>query len=133
MKRTVTYERTAEVEFDSVHVDVAVRYGEEDMPNDAPFHKGDNWEVTIDADTGTIRDWSQGQTLDLYMKVCDCGNYSLLNSDGFPIASIEQNYVPDGFPGEHYGDYIIFSVNENGFIKGWDFGRKFAPEGWTWK
>ena len=132
MRKTIKYERRAEVEIASVLVSVEVRYDEEDMPNDAPFRKGDTWEVTIDADTGTIRDWPEGQTLDLHM-VCDCGSYSLLNSDGFPIASIEQNYVPDGFPGDHYGDYIIFDINEVGVIAGWRFGQNFNTDEWTWK
>lgn len=110
---------TKEVDIKMVKVDVAVRYDEEDIPNDFPLRNGDMWSAIIEIDTGKILDWPQGKTGEMYMKVCDQGSYFLLDEGGNTVLSIEDDYVPNGLiPGE-YGDYIDLKIDENGVITNW--------------
>ena len=116
MKLTVKTE--VEIEPVAIKIAAAVRYDEEDMPNDFPGRIGDVWHAIIDIETGKIRDWPQGKTAKFYMKVCDQGSYWLLTKAGHIIASIEGNYVPSCIPGE-YGDYIDFDIAEDGTVRKW--------------
>jgi hypothetical protein len=106
-----------ELEVDAIRCHVAVRYGEEDMPNDFPFRTGDMWDVTIDLKTRKIRSWP-ARAENIYMKICDEGNYYLMAGDRV-VASREGDYVPDCIPGE-YGDYIDFKILEDGTLDGWE-------------
>ena len=98
-----------------------VRYGDEDIPYDAPMRNGDVWYATIDIDAGKIVNWPQGKTLDMHMKVCDEGTYDLLNDQHNLVASIH-DYVPHslvpGEPGE-YGDYVYLNIDATGKITNW--------------
>lgn len=117
MKVTVKTEEEVEIKF--VKVNVAVRYGEEDIPNDFPLRKGDMWSAIIDIDKGMILDWPKGTKGELYMKVCDEGSYYLLDESGNTVLSIEEDYVPNELlPGE-YGDYLDLDINEDGYINNW--------------
>lgn len=117
MKITVKTEEEVEIKF--VKVNVAVRYGEEDIPNDFPLRKGDMWSAIIDIDKGMILDWPKGTKGELYMKVCDEGSYYLLDESGNTVLSIEEDYVPNELlPGE-YGDYLDLDINEDGYINNW--------------
>lgn len=107
------------VDITHVKMEVAVRYDEEDMPNDFPFREGDMWKVLIEIETGKINDWPTGKAGDIYMKVCDQGSYYLLDKDGNAVMSIEDDYVPNELiPGE-YGDYIDLKINNKGIITNW--------------
>lgn len=117
MKATIKIEK--EVEITHVRVEVAVRYDEEDIPNDFPLRIGDAWKATINIDNGQISDWPVGKTGDMYMKVCDEGSYYLLDTEGNTILSIENDYVPNGLIPGSYGDYIELKINENGIITNW--------------
>ncbi len=129
----VTARRPQEFTFTAIRVKVPVRYEEEDIPNDFPFRKRDMWDVTIDLDDNggaAIRDWPK-LAAEVYMKVCDCGCYYLLNGSDV-IASIDQDYVPNEcIPGD-YGDYIGLSIAEDGTITNWpkdpDYGCFFKDE-----
>lgn len=110
---------TKEVELKHIEIEVNVRYGEEDMPNDFPFRKGDLWQVIVDIDSGKIVNWPVGVSGDVYMKVCDEGCYRLLDADGKTVLSIEQNYVPHGIVPGKYGDYIDLKINGDGVITNW--------------
>lgn len=126
MKLTVM--KPVEVEATAVRVSVPVRYEEEDIPNNFPLRKGDTWECTIDLETGKIREWpADAGYQELHMKVCDEGRYYLIDGEGNPIAAREQEYVPSFFPGDHYGDYIIFKIGADGVIDGWS--RKAVIDG----
>lgn len=115
----LTIKRPIEIEAVAIAMELAVRYDEEDMPNDYPHRKGDMWNIIVDVETGAIRDWPTGiEPRDLYMKVCDQGVYSLLDEDGSVIAKLEDGYVPSCIPGEH-GDYIDFKIDANGVITNW--------------
>jgi hypothetical protein len=117
MKATI--KKPADIEIAAVNIQVAVRYGDEDMPFDFPHRKDDMWDITVDIDTGRIRDWPADRAEDVYMKVCDCGSYYLLDAAGKRVGFIENDYVPHGVvPGE-YGDYIDLQINEDGVITNW--------------
>jgi len=115
----VTVLRPVEIEVAKIHIDVPVRYDEEDIPKDFPVRVGDQWAVTVGIDTGVIEGWPEGKTGDMYMKVTDAGTYTLLAPDGSEVAKIDENYVPAFFPGEHYGDYLIFDIDGTGRIRHW--------------
>jgi hypothetical protein len=115
----VTIYVPTEVEIKTVRVEIAVRYGEEDIPNDFPFRVGDMWIATIDIDKGKIIDWPQGKTGSFCMKICDEGSYFLQDVEGKEVLSIESNYVPNALlPGE-YGDYLELDIDETGTITNW--------------
>lgn len=108
----------SEVEAVFIRCECAVRYDEEDIPNDFPFRKGEMWDVTVDLATGKILDWPQGKTGSCHMKVCDEGTYSLLDASKRVIATREQDYVPGCIPGS-YGDYIEFDIGADGTVANW--------------
>jgi hypothetical protein len=113
---------TVEIDVKYVQVSVPVRYEEEDIPNDFPFRENDQWTVTIDAETGYIKDWPVNQypeTYNIHMKICDEGIYRLLDSEEKILATIEDCYVPDFLPDKHFGDYIIFDIAPDGKIINW--------------
>lgn len=117
MKTTVT--RPAEIEITHIHISLAIRYDEEDIPNDFPMRTGDMWNALVNIDTGEIEGWPTGQAGEIeYMKVCDEGTY-ILYCNGKEIAKRESEYVPNGVvPGE-YGDYVTLKIDENGIITNW--------------
>ena len=117
MKTTIKVEK--EVDIKTVKMSVAVRYEEEDMPNDFPFRTGDMWSVEIDIDKGQILEWPEGVEHNLHMKVTDNGSYYLYDIYGDLVASIEDNYVPNGLIPGSYGDYIEMEIDANGIIKNW--------------
>lgn len=124
MKTTITIEK--EVDIKRIHMDLAVRYEEEDMPNDYPFRHGDMWSIDVDIDSGQIKDWPAGvPARQLYMKVTDNGAYFLYDDEGKGLASIENDYVPHGVvPGE-FGDYIEFDIDATGVITNWPKNPSF--------
>lgn len=107
-----------EVDIQSIEVILPVRYGDEDIPYDAPMRRGDMWQASIDIDTGVIYHWPQGKTLDMFMKVVDGGSYILRDGNDTIIAE-RNDYVPHGIiPGE-YGDYVDFKIDATGRITNW--------------
>ena len=110
--------RITEFEVTAIKCEMAVRYEEEDIPNDFPLRKGDMWTGIVDIETGIIRDWPVGKSGHMQMKVCDEGVYTLLGADDVPIESIE-GYVPSCIPGS-YGDYVDFDIDENSKIANWE-------------
>ena len=55
----------------------------------------------------------------LHIKVCDRFAGDLRDAQGDTVAEYE-GYVPDFFPGDHYGDYLILNIDlETGQIKNW--------------
>jgi len=117
MKAKIKVEK--EVDIAMVKVDVAVRYGEEDIHSDFPLRRGDTWSAIINIDEGRVLDWPEGETGHLSMKVCDEGSYYLLDSAGNTVLSIEGGYVPNNLLPGRYGDYIDLHIGKNGFITNW--------------
>jgi len=57
--------------------------------------------------------------LHLHIKVCDRFEAGLKDAQGEEVGEYE-GYVPDFFPGDHYGDYLILNIDlETGQIKNW--------------
>lgn len=112
-----------------LQIEACVRYWEDAEINgeskedgsNVPFKDGRLWRPIIDIESGYIIDWPIGTFAIFHFKVCDAGIYHLLNDKHQVIASRFDNYVPEGVchGDEGYGDYIIFKVDENGFILGY--------------
>lgn len=81
---------------------------------------GGNWCPIIDLDTGRIENWPQGTTASIHYKVCDDGDYELLDAERNVVKSIE-GYVPGLMcpEGDGYGDYVIMEIAEDGTIGKW--------------
>lgn len=115
-----------------IEVSAAVRYWEDAHVNGKadkdgtliPLRRGDDWAPVIDLDTGRILDWPEGTDAALYYKVCDEGEYWLLDSEKQRIAKWKSHYVPNSIltvDGDFRfeGDYIRFKVGADGFIMNW--------------
>jgi len=124
-KLTVTVKK--EVEVKRLRVDAGVRYWNsfiingieaQDDGEGVPCKDGDRWKPIIDLNSGHILNWEVGITAEVYAKVCDDGNYYLIDENNEIVAKIEQDYVPKILcPKENgYGDYIIMDINKYGFI-----------------
>lgn len=117
MKTVIKIEKTVNIRF--LEIEIPVRYDDEDIPYDFPLRDGDMWRATIDIDTGVIKDWPQGKSGDMYLKVCDEGIYEIFDENYSSIGKLDQEYVPNELvPGE-YGDYVDFKIDENGKITNW--------------
>lgn len=130
---------TQDIEVTAIQLSAGVRYWEDADVNDTedadgtliPFRNGDNWEPVIELDTGRVRNWPEGTKADIHYKVCDDGEYKLLNAKGQVVAT-RAGYVPDILSpgGEGYGDYIIMDIDADGLVKGWY--AEIEPEQWAW-
>lgn len=117
-------------EFDVKYLAIAagIRYAEDVTINgkpcerltDMPLNDGEYWKAFINVDTGIIDAWPAGVKAEIHAKVCDDGQYSLLDCDRKEIKTVE-GYVLDclAINGPGYGDYIIISIDESGKIKNW--------------
>jgi WD40 repeat protein len=114
-----------------IEVRAGVRYwedatvnGKEDRAGDLiPLRKGDSWCPVIRLADGVVMDWPAGTTADVSYKVCDDGEYWLLDADRKRIAKWADYYVPGAVlcqDGGGYGDYIIVVVGPDGTIRGWN-------------
>ncbi len=127
-----------------VKIEVAVRYDEDDIPNNFPFRKNNLLILTVEHPSGkiigfpidymfdhewminnlgikTTEDILNTKRFHLGMKITDQGSYYLLDENMNEIASIENDYVPDRYsiPGE-FGDYLNFYINlETRIIENW--------------
>ena len=113
----LTVRKPVEIEAVAIRVCAAVRYGEEDIPNDFPFRRGDVWDVTIDFATRKIRDWPDVPA-QVHMKVCDEGSYYLLGPNDEVLASIEEGYVPNPVVPGKCGDYVEMKIAADGTVSG---------------
>lgn len=124
MKVTIKIEKEVDIKF--VQLNVAVRYNEEDIPNDFPMRDGDMWNAIIDIDEHRILDWPKGRTGDFYMKICDQGSYYLLDAEKNCVGSIEDDYVPNALLPGKYGDYLEMRIDENGIVTNWKKSISFS-------
>lgn len=111
-------------------VEAGVRYWEDatvsgqddDDGKLVPFRKGDLWCPVIRLKDGRVENWPQGVTAKIHYKVCDAGEY-FLSTDGVTKSwRWTDYYVPNDLlcvGSNGYGDYIIFTVKENGYIENW--------------
>ena len=122
-----------------IELDVRPRYwedtilnGEDDQDGLIQFRMGDSWLPTIDLETGKVLGWTEGSWARVHYKVCDDGDYWLLDEDRKRLAKLSGSYVPDdilcvGDTG--WGDYLIFTIEPDGKIKGWK-RPAIKPENW---
>lgn len=85
-----------------------------------PLRNGDCWVPLIRLVDGLVMDWPQGTTADIHYKVCDAGEYWLLDDERKRVAKWAGFYVPDKFlchGNKGFGDYIIFKVGTDGLIE----------------
>ena len=57
----------------------------------------------------------EAKTLSLHIKVSDTFECQVSDQHGEVIGDYE-GYVPNFFPGKHYGDYLILDIDINRFI-----------------
>jgi len=109
---------------------LGVRYWEDSSVNGIedefgkliPCRQGDYWFIEIDVTNGRINNWEDGNTAKIHYKVCDDGQYTLIDKYDKIILS-NDSYVPDTLsPKENgFGDYVIMDIDEDGFIQGWSY------------
>ncbi|KVP16955.1 hypothetical protein [Burkholderia ubonensis] len=113
-----------------IKASAAVRYWEDARVNGVsdvdgtliPFRSGDLWLPIIDLKSGHLVNWPEGVEARIHYKVCDAGEYWLLNEARQRIAKWKGYYVPDDIlcvGDQGHGDYIIFTVAGDGQIVGW--------------
>jgi hypothetical protein len=101
--------------------DATVNGVEDEDGSRIPFRDGDNWCPKIELETGKIVDWPQGTTAHIHYKVCDDGDYKLLDECGNVVVHIDE-YVPAIMsPGDSCkcGDYVVMDVDAAGLVQKW--------------
>lgn len=132
---------TKEFDVVAIRVMAEVRYWEDATVNGVegadgtliPLRLESCWEPVIELDSGRVRDWPEGTTADVHYKVCDAGEYELLDSRGEMVAE-KHGYVPDmlSVGDSGYGDYIIMKIGPGGLIEGWQ-PPVIDPDLWSWE
>lgn len=81
---------------------------------------GGDWCPTIDLESGKIVGWPEGTTASIHYKVCDDGDYALLDAEQNVVAEIH-GYVPSLMCPEleGFGDYVIMEIGADGAIAKW--------------
>lgn len=82
-----------------------------------------HWLFIIDLDNGQVLDWTKGVKANINYKVCDQGRYSFLDKDLEEIIGSDGTmYVPSllDFTNDSFGDYMDFTIDENGYIEEWN-------------
>ncbi|MCK9549160.1 hypothetical protein [Aquamicrobium sp.] len=81
---------------------------------------GGNWRPVIDLDTGKIEGWPEGTIASIHYKVCDDGDYELLDEERNVVKAID-GYVPSIMcpEGQGHGDYVIMEIAADGTIANW--------------
>lgn len=112
-----------------IEVSAAARYWEDatlngvsDEEGKIPCRRGDCWEPLIDLLSGKIINWTEGNEAKVHYKVCDAGEYWLLDENKQRIAKWKDYYVPDNIlciGSKGYGDYLIMNIDQTGQILGW--------------
>lgn len=113
-----------------LYAELGVRYWDDGIVNGIeddegqliPLRKGDYWCLNIDVDGGFIVNWPKGTVADVHYKVCDDGLYILRNEYNKKLFEVEECYVPSILSpgGDGFGDYVIMSIDETGYIDDWD-------------
>ena len=81
----------------------------------------DTIKLTIDLKKKKLLGWKNGQDkYSLFAKVVDSGTYIVRNSGGDILYRCD-GYVPNNVvpPHDGYGDYIGFTINEDGSLPDW--------------
>ena len=108
-------------------IKAGVRYWEDAIVNGIedvdgtliPFRRGNLWCPVIDIETGIVQDWPSDKTADVHYKVCDAGDYWIVDPVTKEQYKFKGDYVPDLFlchVNTGYGDYIILKIDNEGKI-----------------
>lgn len=87
-----------------------------------PFRVKNSWCPTIRLADGQVMGWPAGVVADIHFKVCDDGEYWLLDEHLKRVAKWTGFYVPNDFlcHGDNgYGDYVILVIDADGRIQNW--------------
>lgn len=100
-----------------------LKYDLEDFPINDFLLKDDKdtIKLTIDLKKKKLLGWENGQDkFDFFVKAVDEGTYIVRNSDG-EVLYRREGYVPNDVvpPHDGYGDYIGFTINEDGSLPDW--------------
>ena len=100
------------------------RYWEDGFVNDTqdnegtiPLREGESWHIVIEIESGLVIGWPKGIHAEVCYKVCDAGEYWLLNDKKERILKWHSGYAPFSFFKET--DYIRLNINGNGIIEDW--------------
>ncbi|WKS98519.1 hypothetical protein NYR30_06910 [Gallibacterium salpingitidis] len=107
---------TKQVNVKYIKLVIPIRFGDEDIPYDFPLRDGDQWCGIIDLDTFKIENWPKNYPAKMNMKICDDGEYYLLDENRNIIGTLVNDYIPHCVP-NNYGDYIDLHIDEAGKIK----------------
>lgn len=124
-----------------IEVDARPRYwedaslnGKADREGMIPLRNGDSWQPIIDLATGRIVEWPEGVEAKTCYKVCDEGDYWLLDASKTRIAKWKRSYVPARFFDTQYdgivSDYIVLKIGRDGVVNGWKTVH-LDPEQWV--
>ncbi|MEH8048077.1 hypothetical protein [Gallibacterium anatis] len=106
---------TKQVNIKYIKLVIPVRYDDEDIPYNFPLRDGDQWCGIIDLDTSKIENWPENHPEKMNMKICDGGEYYLLDENKNVISSLINDYIPDCLPND-YGDYIDLHIDAVGKV-----------------
>ena len=87
-----------------------------------PMRENEHWRPVIRLADGALMNWPQGTTAHIYYKVCDEGEYWLLDDAQKRVAKWSDCYVPDAFlcqSHDGFGDYIRLKIGADGQIEEW--------------
>ena len=72
--------------------------------------------LSIDLTTNQVENWLFNKSIDITHKTSDecCLKFEKPNAKKLVDY---MGYVPDFFPGEHYGDYIMLKITAKGIVK----------------
>jgi hypothetical protein len=109
--------------------------GEEDESGTLiPMRVENDWCPVIRLTDGVVEGWPAGTAADVHYKVCDEGEYWLLDANRKRIAKWGGYYVPEEFlcHGDRgYGDYIIMCIDGHGNVAEWT-SPKIEDGDWEW-
>lgn len=92
---------------------------------------GDKLILNIDPDSGKVMNYWGEREIEMFFKVCDeCSWNATTRKHNGPdprnwydevVVEEEEDYVPDflSLDDEGYGDYILITIDKDGFIKEW--------------
>lgn len=118
MKFTIPVKTTKEIDIKFLRMEIPVRYGEEDIPNDFPGRTDDVLSLLVDVESREIIGFPKDFCYNVHMKVCDEGSYYLLDANKEELLKLENYYAPNEFVPGSYGDYVELNI-VNGVIENW--------------
>lgn len=71
--------------------------------------------LSIDLETAKVENWLFSRSIRTNYKTADTCEILFLDSENNQYRY--SGYVPDFFPGKHFGDYIELSISKEGIIK----------------